>query len=459
MTLETRPKRKKSAWKTVLTLLIILAILGGVAYWFINKRQAANALALSKLQTVPFQRETLISNIAGTGTARPKQSAILVWETSGTVDIVTVEVGDLVKTGQILMQIDQNDLPLDILQAKMDKLTAEEGLKDLKITTDLHRVKLEADITSGNKVLQDLQDQLSLWQDRQCLSWQIKGLQNDYDAALKDYQNAPTEARWAQLSKAKNALDFCLPATVDMKINELQAQITLQEQTLQQWQADYETIKQGPDPVAMEKLELALELANKRLRTQALTAPVSGTVVSLNFSNGDHVSPGLQALQIADLSELYVDVPISEVDIPQVAVGQQAELVFDAFFHETFNGEVTEVAKVGEVIAGVVNYTVTVRLSNGIDRIRPGMTAGVTIIIGEKSNVLVVPNAAITTRDGKEVVYVQRNGKPVAVPVEIGTYSNEKVEITKAEIREGEMIVINPPSNLLEMISSHDFRR
>jgi HlyD family secretion protein len=97
---------------------------------------------------------------------------------------------------------------------------------------------------------------------------------------------------------------------------------------------------------------------------------------------------------------------------------------------------------------------VTIELENGLEVIKPGMTAGVTIMIEEKPDVFVVPSEAVTTNDGLDVVYVLRDGVPVMEEVKIGSYSNNEVEILAADIEEGELIVLNPPSSILDSIPS-----
>ena len=81
-------------------------------------------------------------------------------------------------------------------------------------------------------------------------------------------------------------------------------------------------------------------------------------------------------------------------------------------------------------------------------RIRPGMTAAVTILIEEIEDVFVIPNDAIVSANGQELVYVRREGEYVAVPVTLGFFSDYYSEVLTAEIREGELIVLNPPSEV-----------
>jgi len=82
------------------------------------------------------------------------------------------------------------------------------------------------------------------------------------------------------------------------------------------------------------------------------------------------------------------------------------------------------------------------------DRIKPGMTAAVNIIVDEKADILVVPNDAIVSIDGQEQVFVSRNGAYVAVPVTLGSYSDYYSEVINADIEEGELIILNPPEEI-----------
>jgi HlyD family secretion protein len=108
-------------------------------------------------------------------------------------------------------------------------------------------------------------------------------------------------------------------------------------------------------------------------------------------------------------------------------------------------------------VGGVVNYHVKLQIHPPFDDIKPDMTSAVTIITGEKENVFAVPAEALTTRDGKQVVYVLRDGRPRSVGVTTGVYSDQKVEIISNGISEGETILLAPPSSLTEMFTSGNF--
>jgi len=450
VTTENRTKRPNKAGRTILIVIFLLALVAG-AYFFIRYRQQQNALAtINDLELVAFQRKPLISSINSTGSVQPAQDALLVWQTSGRVGEVTVSVGSQVKQGDLLAALDENDLPLDILQARMEKLNAEQALENLESSTALKREQLKADISNAQTSLVSLNTELSLLQDRVCTSWRLRNLQTDFDDAQTAYRDNPTELNLRALQSAQSALDFCAPETIARQIATLTDKIALQEETIASWQADLEKIKDGPDPLEREKLELQLTIAEKRLESQYISAPFAGTITSVSAVEGALVSAGTLAVRLADLSTLQLKVPVSEVDIPNVAVGQKATMTFDAYFNETFKGKVLEIAGAAENQAGVMVYMVTISIEDGQETLKPGMTAGVVIEIAEKPNALVLPVQAVTSKDGKDIVYVMRGSNPEAVEVQVGAYSEDQVEILSGDLEEGDLVVVNPPTSVLD---------
>ena len=156
---------------------------------------------------------------------------------------------------------------------------------------------------------------------------------------------------------------------------------------------------------------------------------------------------------MADLSELFIDVPVSEVDIPAIELGQSVILYFDAYFDEEFSATVTDISESGDRSTGIVNYLVTIKMDEPSGRIKPGMTAGVSILTSEKPDTLVIPTESIFSRDGVNYVYVLRGGNPEMEQVTVGAYSNKLIEVLQTDIAEGELIVINPPIDIISNFS------
>jgi HlyD family secretion protein len=163
---------------------------------------------------------------------------------------------------------------------------------------------------------------------------------------------------------------------------------------------------------------------------------------------GDQVSPGTKAFRIDDLSQMKVDVQVSEVDINSVQVGQPVTLTFDAIAGKGYNGKVVEMAQVGNPVQGAVNFTVTVVLTDSDQSVKPGMTAAVTIMVKQVNNVLLVPNRAVRLVNDQRVVYVLNNGQPQEVNVTLGASSDTMSEVVSSGLKVGDLIILNPPSTL-----------
>ncbi|MBP7213093.1 MAG: efflux RND transporter periplasmic adaptor subunit [Anaerolineaceae bacterium] len=448
-------KKKKSRWW--IYGLVALLIVGAVVLYNNYKAEKDRQATISSLRTSPLARETLQSSISATGNVRPRQSLSLTWQSGGTVGDVEVAVGDKVEEGDILLSLNENKLPADLIQASLNKISASQALENLDANTALQRANLNNQIQTARNAKVDLETQFLNLDSRQCEDWRVDNLRNDYENALETYQNWPDENAWRRVQVAKTALDYCDPDVISQQLDNLQAQIDVQNQTIENTEADLDKIENGPDPDEVEKLELQLALAEKQLEGQYITAPFDGTVLSIGQKTDDQVSPGTVAVQVADLSELFVEVPISEVDIPEIQLDQTVSLFFDAYYDEEFFGVVSDISDTAERSTGIVNYTVTIKLDaldEQSDWIKPGMTAAVNILTSEKPNVLVVPAEAVVSRDNKQYVYVLRNGVPEMVEVTIGSYSSQQAEILETTIDEGEAIVINPPNDIMSQISN-----
>jgi HlyD family secretion protein len=153
---------------------------------------------------------------------------------------------------------------------------------------------------------------------------------------------------------------------------------------------------------------------------------------------------------VDDLSRLLVDVQLSEVDINRVQIGQLVMLTFDAALGQEFHGKIVEVAQAGTVTQGVVNFTVTMELTDADTQIKPGMTAAVTITVKQLEDVLLVPNRAVRLLEGKRYVYIMRGGQIEQVEITLGASSDSVSEVIAGDLNEGDMIILNPSTNMLQ---------
>jgi HlyD family secretion protein len=220
--------------------------------------------------------------------------------------------------------------------------------------------------------------------------------------------------------------------------------LTLKTSKLEDAQREFDRLNNGnmSDIVAAQA---RVDAAQATLNLARVISPFSGIVTEAHPLSGDQVGAGDTAFRLDDLSSLLVDVKVSEVDINSVSIGQPVTLTFDAILGKEYHGKVVEVTQAGTADQGVVNFTVTVELTDADSMVKPGMTAAVNIVVKEMQDVLLVPNRAIRVVNGQRVVYLLLNGKPVPKDLSLGSSSDTMSVVASGDVKEGDTVVLNPP--------------
>ncbi|HVY67799.1 MAG TPA: efflux RND transporter periplasmic adaptor subunit, partial [Patescibacteria group bacterium] len=182
-----------------------------------------------------------------------------------------------------------------------------------------------------------------------------------------------------------------------------QNQIASAQNKLQQDQINLEVKQEPPTDQQVESAKASLLAAQAQLQNAQLaysnnmmTSPFDGTVAALNNQTGDQVTASTEIATVVTNHSLAV-IPLNEVDVSKVKVGDKATMTFDAVDGLTITGEVAEVDNIGTVSQGVVNYNVKLSFDTEDDRVKPGMSVNASIITDIQADVLAVPNAAIKT--------------------------------------------------------------
>lgn len=204
--------------------------------------------------------------------------------------------------------------------------------------------------------------------------------------------------------------------------------------------------------------EAALEYAATNLRYTRIQSPVHGIVVSRNVDVGQTVAASFQTptlFNIAqDLTKMQIDTNVGEADIGKVNVKQDVEFTVDAYPDITFKGRVSQVRNAPITVQNVVTYDVVIYVDNPEFKLKPGMTANVSIIISSKKDVLKIPNAALRFRPSETIknkvttqpkgpgVWIVENNKPKRVKVETGISDGNYTEVVSGEINEGQEVIV-----------------
>lgn len=214
-------------------------------------------------------------------------------------------------------------------------------------------------------------------------------------------------------------------------------------------EASLKKLQDGADPLDVESSELsvtksqnALADANDNLENYYVRAPFGGTIAKINVKTGDPASSGTTVATLIG-NEQMVDIPLNEVDVAKVKIGQKVTLTFDAIDGLTLTGKVASIDAVGTVTQGVVNYTVTISFDSSDPRVKPGMSTTASIITQVAQDVLVVPSSAV--KNSAAGAYVQTPSEiiteaPIQTPVTTGISDDTKTEIVSG-LTEGQQII------------------
>ena len=449
--------------KFTITILILLAlgIIGFFGYRAIQTRRQANSI--SSLQTITVSQGSLTSTVGATGTVRPDQTALLKWSTTGNIDQVSMQVGQMITTGQTLATLVQSSVSQNIILAQSDLINAQRQLDDLQNSHTASRQALQ-NLNSSQAAVYTAQhalvrfDQQAYKDDLDRAQEDVVDKQADLEKAQKDFDpykdrdpsNSTRITYEQRLIDAQIAYDEAVRKVdlLELELQTAQANLDAVNAALADAQRAYDRVKDGPNPDDITILQTRIAAAHATLSMSKLTAPFAGTITEVNIKPGDQINPSSIAFRLDNLDRLLVEVQVSEVDINSIQVGQPVNLSFDAILDKQYKGLVSQVAPVGDIVQGVVEFNVTVELSDADQLVKPGMTAAVNIVIEQIMDALLVPNRAVRVVDGQRVVYILSNGQLQQVKVTLGASSDNQSQVIDGDLQVGDQIVLNPPQDL-----------
>ena len=338
-----------------------------------------------------------------------------VWATvsaqqGGTVVAVPVEAGSVVATGDVLVQLDTTDADLAVrqaeaaleaAQAQLALLEAGPRAEDVAVAeaqvaaaqaavgqaqarrdqaaggvTEADIAAAEADVVSAELARKAAEDQYD----------QIKGVIHGWmeEEAILQLRAAEEALKAAQARLARlKAGPYHEVQVAQAGIAAAEAQYAIAQAQLRQLQAGATKEEIAAAQAAVAQAEAALEAAQVARRRCEIRAPFAGTVGAVHVRLGESVAPGQPVVTMGDLNTLRVETTdLDEIDVPQVAIGQQVTVTFDGIPDRTFTGRVTRISPMAAPGGGGVSYTAIIELDDLDPRIRWGMTAFVDIETG-----------------------------------------------------------------------------
>jgi HlyD family secretion protein len=427
-----RSQKKKNL--ILIFIILFVVVLGGFLYYQFIEQKGTN----QKFRTVKVERGEISSIVTATGTINPVITVLVGSQVSGTIKALYADFNSQVKEGQVIAQIDPAIFEAQVEQAKANVATALANLSNAQANlqnTQANLVKAEVAVLDTKRTLDRNRP---LVEKKVIAQATMDTAQANYDTAVaqRDVAKAQVESAKSQMESSK-------------------AQV--------------------------EQAKAALKLAETNLRYTTIRSPVNGIVISRNVDVGQTVAASLQAPTLftiaKDLTQMQVDTNFSEADIGRIEEEQEATFTVDAYPERTFRGRVSEIRNAPLTVQNVVTYDVVIQVDNKDLKLKPGMTANVTIMVAHRDGVLKIPNAALrfrpefakkegTGEKRKEaspkagpgpterleerrpnrVWVLSPEGKPVPISVVLGITDGTFSEVVSGELKEGMEVIVEETS-------------
>ena len=502
----TGPKKRRKWIKRVLVIAAVLALL----FWIVVRPMLGGTAAVSgAYQTAQVQRQDLTVSVSGSGTVTPIESYQVSALVTGEILESPFEDGDQVEQDQLLYRIDPGSAQTALQQAQLSVQQAQMSYDTLASSLQVKAIGggvvqtlhvQEGDLVSAGTAIADITDtasmtltvpfqsadaaNISVGQAAQVtLSGTLETLPGTVESVASADQvgNGGALVRQVKIRLTNpGALTETTSATARVGTYACAAGGTLSPQLRQTITAaasgeitnlnvsvgsrvsagavlatiggESAENSLADAALAVQNAQLSLQSAQEALDSYTITSPISGTVIEKNLKAGDQLNGGDSGAMavIYDLSQLELQMDVSELDIGQIQPGQTVEITAEALPGQTFTGVVEKVSVNGTTTDGFTTYPVTILLSEYGD-LNPGMNVSADIIVERSENVLCVPAAAVNS-DGtvlvagegafaEDGVTIADPSKIESRPVTLGRGNQDFVEIASG-LEEGETVLL-----------------
>ena len=502
----TGPKKRRKWIKRVLVIAAVLVLL----FWIVVRPMLGGTAAVSgAYQTAQVQRQDLTVSVSGSGTVTPIESYQVSALVTGEILESPFEDGDQVEKDQLLYRIDPGSAQTALQQAQLSVQQAQMNYDTLASSLQVKAIgggvvqtlhAQEGDLVSAGTAIADITDtstmtltvpfqagdaaHISAGQTAQVtLSGTLETLSGTVESVASADQvgnggalvrqvkirltnpGALTDATTATARVGSYAcaaggtlsprLRQTITAAASGEITSLNVSVGSRVSAgavLAAIGGESAENSLADAALAVQNAQLSLQSAQEALDSYTITSPISGTVIEKNLKAGDQLNGGDSGAMavIYDLSQLELQMDVSELDIGQIQPGQTVEITAEALPGQTFTGVVEKVSVNGTTTDGFTTYPVTILLSEYGD-LNPGMNVSAHIIVERSENALCVPTEAVNS-DGtvlvagegafaEDGVTIADPSKIESRPVTLGRGNQDYVEITSG-LEEGETVLL-----------------
>src|SRR5436190_6670688 len=394
-----RPSRKRLYIASALGVVLVAAVAGFAV------KGASTDIDASKLVTA--ETGTMVKSVVATGKIEPTTKVEIKSRANGIIERLPVDVDSDVKAGDILAELDKEQLQAVLRSAEANLQAARAALAGAEAELKKNVVEAEGP--------------------------EVAFARRSFDRAEKLFNQKLISQ--SQLDDAHSAIDVA-----ENRKRAAQSQLVVTQAKVAQAQAQVAQAKAAADQ------------ATESLGYATIRAPIRATVLSRDVEIGSPVSSILNlganatlVMTLGDIERVFVRGKVDEADIGRVRLGQPARIRVETFKERTFNGRVTQISPMGVEKDNVTTFEVRVSIDNPGKELKANMTANAEIVLEEHAGALIVPEAAVSY-DAKKAAFVdvfapaEKNGRR-RTPIKVGVGNGTKIEVLSG-LKAGDKLVL-----------------
>jgi len=380
-------------------------VVAGLLLWQFSAARGAGGVDPSRIATV--ERGTMVVSVVATGKIEPITKVEIKSKANGIIERLHADVDDVVQPGQILAELDRENLTARLREARAN-LQAADAARDAA-AAQVKKNEIEAE------------------------SPEVELAERNYARARQLF--AQQLVPQSVLDEAKSAVD-----QAENRRRAAAGQLVI---------AQARVVEAGAN---VAQARAAVERSEEELANATIRAPIRGTVLTRDVEVGSPVSSILNlganatlVMTLGDIEKVYVKGKVDESDIGRVKLGQPARITTETFRDRVFDGRVTQISPIGAEKDNVTTFAVEVSIDNPGKELKANMTANAEVVIAEYPGSLLVPEAAVVY-DAQRAASVdvvdasQKSGRR-RVPVKVGSGNGSKIQITGG-LQQGDKIVL-----------------
>ena len=380
-------------------------LVGGGLYAWAGMTPANATFEPSRLATV--EQDTMVRSVVATGKVEPISKVEIKSKANGIIERLHVDVGDVIKAGDVLAELDKENLLARVREASANVQAAEAALLAAKAQLEKNKIEAEGpDVEFAKRAAKRAED----------LAAQKLMPQSELDDAQSAYEQAVNRQKVARGQLVVS----------QAKVSESAAQVA--------------------------QARANLERAEEELRNATIRAPISGMVLTRDVEMGSPVSSILNlganatlVMTLGDIKEVFMRGKVDEADIGQVKFEQHARISVETFKDRKFDGKVTLISPMGTEKDNVTTFEVKVSIDNPGNELKANMTANAEIILEERPNSLIVPEAALSYDSQRQAsVDLFDPNQPTGrrkVPVKVGISNGTRAQVLDG-LKKGDRVIL-----------------